>query len=333
MTRKKSEQFLQYYYLSILDDRELDFDLFYDIRNKLDSTISSSPENTAIDIWLTSPGGDAHAAYKIYLELRSRCSQLRMVIPNNATSAATLLSLGMDTIFMAASAELGPLDAQIPNPQPSGSRYISALDIANAPNLIGQNAINFAMSAATEMLINAPHLSQEYAMQHAMDLALHIYQPMMKQIDAPLFHRATNYMTVMKEYAQKILLSNTAFLQKLANIPEIRKVKLEKQAELMLKEIMRIAEDITTDYPDHRYLISRDEALYQQFLPIQYIDAYPLQVYVKYQAKRAERLTRQKRAEGKEIHTKLEPYFFCYNEAKMTKEIAKRMSSKQISIE
>src|SRR5690349_3514350 len=91
-------------------------DLVGQIQARLDEAVTTDREHTEIDIWLDSPGGDAHAAYKLILDLRHRSNRLRAVIPDYAKSAATLLALGVDTIFMHAAAELGPLDVQIEHP-------------------------------------------------------------------------------------------------------------------------------------------------------------------------------------------------------------------------
>lgn len=312
-----------YYYLGILDDRELDFNLFYDIRNTLEDTITTAPEYTAIDIWLTSLGGSAHAAYKIYLELRSKCCQLRMVVPDHASSAATLLSLGMDTIFMAASAELGPLDAQIPNPQSTGPDYISVLDIAHAPKLIGRNVVDFTILSGAELL-ERTEFSQEYIMQQMLNIALHVYKPFMQQIDAPLYHRASNYIDVLRHYAENILYSNPSFLKNLsqifASIPN-KPADFPSLKEFSLATIRETAQSLTAGYPDHRYLINRDEARYQLRLPVANISSYTLHPYVMHQAKKAEQGTRKRSKEGKSLYHSIAPYFFCYTAAQLTEKI------------
>src|SRR5438128_2243993 len=104
--------------------------LLLNIQDRLDREIVTPPNQTEIDIWIESPGGDGHAAYKLILDLRSRCKRLRAVIPDYAKSAATLLALGVDTIFMSAAAELGPLDVQIEHPDPDREgTIVSALDV------------------------------------------------------------------------------------------------------------------------------------------------------------------------------------------------------------
>lgn len=74
------------------------------------------PVGTSIDFLLNTPGGDVGAADKIARILRKRVgsgSALRVIVPDYAKSAGTLLALGADTIVMSDSSELGPIDPQI----------------------------------------------------------------------------------------------------------------------------------------------------------------------------------------------------------------------------
>ncbi len=71
---------------------------------------------TDIDFLLNTPGGDVAAADKIARILRRRVGDqgtLRVVVPDFAKSAGTLLALGADIIVMSDSSELGPIDPQI----------------------------------------------------------------------------------------------------------------------------------------------------------------------------------------------------------------------------
>jgi hypothetical protein len=65
-------------------------------------------------LMLTSPGGDPNAAEKLVLMFRERFSKnFYVIVPDYAKSAATLVALGSDKIFMGYLAELGPIDPQI----------------------------------------------------------------------------------------------------------------------------------------------------------------------------------------------------------------------------
>ena len=76
-----------------------------------------------ITLLLDSPGGNVDAAEKMVHLLREACapsngsaSDLEVVVPYSAKSAATLIALGADRILMSDSSELGPIDPQLPSP-------------------------------------------------------------------------------------------------------------------------------------------------------------------------------------------------------------------------
>ena len=66
-----------------------------------------------LDVILHSPGGSLEATESIVDILRSKFSEIRFFIPNAAKSAATMLALSGDEIYLASSAELGPIDPQM----------------------------------------------------------------------------------------------------------------------------------------------------------------------------------------------------------------------------
>jgi len=79
-----------------------------------------------IALVIDSAGGKANAAYELATLLRRHCGGFVAVVPRRAKSAATLLALGADKIFMNENAELGPLDVQIWDPDREES--LSGLD-------------------------------------------------------------------------------------------------------------------------------------------------------------------------------------------------------------
>ena len=62
---------------------------------------------------LHSPGGSPDVAEKLVETIRDKSDKFYVIVPEKAKSAATLLSLGSDTIYMLEGAELGPIDPQI----------------------------------------------------------------------------------------------------------------------------------------------------------------------------------------------------------------------------
>ena len=79
-----------------------------------------------LNLIINGPGGDGTVAEKIIELCRAHCKQFRVVVPNRAKSAATIIALGADEIVMGYCSELGPIDAQVPIVVGGIPRYISA---------------------------------------------------------------------------------------------------------------------------------------------------------------------------------------------------------------
>ena len=66
-----------------------------------------------LDLLLASPGGDGETALRLAKLCHKDRTDFRVIVPDEAKSAATLLALGADEIVMSASSDLGPVDPQI----------------------------------------------------------------------------------------------------------------------------------------------------------------------------------------------------------------------------
>ncbi|KKQ50720.1 MAG: Periplasmic serine protease (ClpP class) [Candidatus Woesebacteria bacterium GW2011_GWC1_38_13] len=77
------------------------------------SMLASMGEVENLDLMINSPGGSGVVAEKIVEMCRRYCTkEFRVIVPNMAKSAATMISLGADKIIMGYCSELGPIDAQ-----------------------------------------------------------------------------------------------------------------------------------------------------------------------------------------------------------------------------
>lgn len=74
------------------------------------------PHGAPIDLLLNSPGGDIDTAEKIITLIRKRAeaAPVRVIVPDYAKSAATLIALGANSVVMSHTSELGPIDPQVP---------------------------------------------------------------------------------------------------------------------------------------------------------------------------------------------------------------------------
>lgn len=73
--------------------------------------------NGPLDLILHSPGGSAEATASIVRYLRKQFSEVRIIVPQAAMSAATMLALSADVIVMGKQSQLGPIDPQLVTPQ------------------------------------------------------------------------------------------------------------------------------------------------------------------------------------------------------------------------
>lgn len=73
------------------------------------------PNGSDLDFVLHTPGGDMDAAEKLITMIRGRIANgyLRIIVPDFAKSAGTLMAIGADKIAMSDTSELGPIDPQI----------------------------------------------------------------------------------------------------------------------------------------------------------------------------------------------------------------------------
>lgn len=74
------------------------------------------PRGADLDLLIHTAGGDIDSAEKITHLLWSRIGSegtLRVIVPDFAKSAGTLIAIGADQIAMSDSSELGPIDAQV----------------------------------------------------------------------------------------------------------------------------------------------------------------------------------------------------------------------------
>ena len=82
-----------------------------------------------LDLILHSPGGGIEAAEAIVTYLRSRFQNVRIIIPNLAMSAASMIACAADKLVMGKHSFLGPTDPQVPVATPFGWQYVAANDV------------------------------------------------------------------------------------------------------------------------------------------------------------------------------------------------------------
>ena len=88
--------------------------------------VSQGLEGNELDLILHSPGGSPEAAEAIVSYLRSRFSHIRVIVPQLAMSAATMVACAADEIALGKHSFLGPTDPQLVLQTALGTRAVPA---------------------------------------------------------------------------------------------------------------------------------------------------------------------------------------------------------------
>ncbi len=102
------------------------------------AAITTKPEDTVIDLFIVSNGGEGTVPWRLVTLIREFCNEFNVLVPHNAFSAATLTALGADKVVMHPMGMLGPTDPTAnspfnpPNPAVEGQTHgISVEDVAS----------------------------------------------------------------------------------------------------------------------------------------------------------------------------------------------------------
>lgn len=94
-----------------------------------------NPDIKNLDIILHSPGGDIHEAHDMIKVCRSYTDdEVSVIVPQRAMSAATLMALGADKVYLSKIGNLGPLDPQVQHPEKKD--YIPVRAVSEIPDVL-----------------------------------------------------------------------------------------------------------------------------------------------------------------------------------------------------
>jgi len=97
-------------------------------------------EKSKLDLIIHSPGGSPEVAEQIVTYLRAKFDDIRMIVPQSAMSAATLMCCAANTVLMGHHSSLGPTDPQILLLTEAGRRWVAAQSIIDQFNEIDEKA-------------------------------------------------------------------------------------------------------------------------------------------------------------------------------------------------
>lgn len=107
--------------------------IFPDNMTYLEELLHPLDSTKPLHLLLASPGGDGETAVRIVRSLQARCSELTILLPDMAKSAATILALGADQLVFGPGGDLGPVDPQMRYPNgtlASAKELVEAVDEA-----------------------------------------------------------------------------------------------------------------------------------------------------------------------------------------------------------
>lgn len=88
-----------------------------------------------LDLIISSPGGSPEATEAIVSYLRAKFDDIRVVIPQSAMSAATMLACAGNKIVMGRHSSIGPIDPQMIVPTPFGPMFVPAQAVLDQFNM------------------------------------------------------------------------------------------------------------------------------------------------------------------------------------------------------
>lgn len=187
-----------------------------------------------IALLIDSPGGYAVYAYKLAKLLRNHCGGFTAIVPQYAKSAATLLALGAERIILPQDGELGPLDAQLFDPD--REEYASALNEVQSLERLNADALR-AVDSAMELLALRTHKKAGALLPIATKFVTEMLGALFEKLDTVHYSQMARWLKVAEDYATRLLATQYG----------------EQQA-------AAIAERLVSDYPEHEFPIDPEEA-------------------------------------------------------------------------
>lgn len=155
-------------------------------------------------LFLTTNGGDPHAAYRMAKALRRAYGTVRLLVAGPCKSAGTLIALGADQIAFGTEGELGPLDVQLTKPD---EIFVlgSGLDVLQALTAVTDTAFD----RFEEFMINlgarsGGAMSTKMAADLASTLATKLFEPISAQIDPMRLGEVQRAIRIARTYGERL---------------------------------------------------------------------------------------------------------------------------------
>lgn len=183
-----------------------------------------------LDLLIHSQGGDGTIAEKIVEMCRDHCkNEFRVIIPNRAKSAATLIALGSDKIIGGYCSELGPIDAQF------------LIEVSKLIQAISAQSFIDARDKLLDNLKIAKNMKEP----------IEGYLQQLASLNIPFIEECERAMEFSKDLTKKFL-SKFMFKKK---FPDLTQAELENKADEVAKKLS--SREL---YPSHGKLIKLNAA-------------------------------------------------------------------------
>ena len=218
-------------YLFLHEQLETEHLLF--LRSSLDEQ-----EFQKLDLVIHSGGGNIHVAYQIVKLLRLHTKEISACVPLYAKSAATLLCLGADSIFVDELAELGPLDTQIFEEGKGGKgEFTSALNPFKTLEQLQKFSLE-TLDIAVKMMVSRSGMDLDECLKHAIDFVRATTSPLFDKLNPEKLGEYSRALSVGIEYGDRLLQKSTSWDER-------------KRQEVLSR--------LVHGYPSHEYIIDYDE--------------------------------------------------------------------------
>jgi hypothetical protein len=199
-----------------------------------------------LEILLHSPGGHADPAYKLMRFFRRKCKKVNVIVPLHAKSAATLMCLAADTIYMGELAELGPLDVQLSDPVETGEKSLSPLNEFKSMEFLADHAME-VLDLFSSVMQDRYGMSVRDSIEQMIPCVTEMMKPLYQSVNPLTMGEHRRDLAVGEQYAKRLLM-------------QTRNTHVDD-----------IVHKLVWDYPSHGFSIDFEEAKTLQ-LPVEQLD-------------------------------------------------------------
>ena len=188
-----------------------------------------------VDFVVHSGGGNINVAYQMVELIRLHAKRLFACVPFYAKSAATLLCLGADEIFLDKLAQLGPLDTQVR--ERGKGNFTSALNPFKTLEQLQAFSLE-ALDTSVTMIVRRSGLDLDECIRHAVKFVVGTTGHLFSRLNPEKLGEYSRALAVGSEYGDRLL-------RRFSNWD------IEKRS--------RVVDKLVHGYPSHDYIIDYHE--------------------------------------------------------------------------